>query len=577
MALKQVLRNRPQLKRRQIFNRAVIGVTAAYLGSLGLIFYFNTYTKTSTANALSGYKFRKSINIDSSFVTGNKDLKNYKLLIQHRDADLKHVSFGGHVEDMNGNDIHFTDKSGKEELNFEIESYNETSGEITAWVTIPVLNHNNSTTLFMYYGNPISIENSSKNTWEKKYKAVYHLRATGMDVSSYSNHASLNGTKTTLGMFANAQSFDGIDDYIKIDYASELSINDSLTISAWIKPSSFNKSYQCILGKQYGGSYQDNVFLGINSKRKNIEFYTYDCGIEGLKNELTENEWYYVVAAAKDNKRILYINGIEVVRNEICNGPWLKDINPLSIGAQENSANENEYSDWFSGTIDEVRISNSYPNADEVKTEYYNYANPSQFYFIGKEEQFTSSNVQLLYFKSDVLKENTVMVEWATASEVNNLHYKVLRCNANGIFEEIETVPAGKGNELKTYKIIDTNPIAGKNQYKLLQQSNDGQISSFGPISVDNNFAEQIIGDLRILSSGSNQKVKLHFNCSVANELSLTIKNISGNTVVSRNINTEPGVNQIELETTAAMENGLYVAQFTGSGMETITAKVVKF
>lgn len=578
MAQKLVLRNRPRLKNRQVFNRAVIGVTCAYLATLGLIFYFNTYTTDMKADALSGYKFRKVIAIDSSFVMGDANIKNYKFLVQHRDADLKHISYGGHVEDINGNDIRFTDDSGKNELQFEIENYNENSGELTAWVNIPELHHNKKTELFMYFGNPISLGNNNTQPWDSEYKAVYHLNKNTADASNYTNDATNKGSKICDGKFGKAYQFDGVKNYLEINYASELSINDSVTVSAWVKPTEFNyKKWQCIIGKQYGDTYEDNLFLGINGKDKAAAFFTYDCGVQGNKNELLPREWYYMAATSKENLRILYINGIEVVRHKKCRGPWLKDINPMSIGAQENSEKPKEFSDYFYGIIDEVRVQNAFMSAEAIQTEYYNYSNPSDFYSVGKEEQFSASTVQLLYFKSEVLKENTIMIEWATATEINNQHFKVLRKNKAGEFIEIETVLAGTGNELETYKVIDTKPLPGKNQYKLVQQSNEGLLSSYGPISVENNFNNKIIGDLRLMSSPGNKKVNLHFNCSTSEEMHITLKGINGETILARDINTESGLNNIELDSAEALENGLYVAKFTGDNIKPITAKVVKF
>ncbi|NNC85227.1 MAG: DUF2341 domain-containing protein [Bacteroidia bacterium] len=578
MAQKLVTRNRPRLKNRQVFNRAVLGVTFAYLTTLGLIFYFNSYTTDMKADALSGYKFRKVIAIDSSFVMGDKNIKNFKFLVQHRDADLKHVSYGGHVEDINGNDIRFTDIDGKNELHFEIETYNENSGEITAWVNVPILYHNQTTKLFMYYGNPISLGNSNTQPWESEYKAVYHLNKNTADASSYTNDATNKGSKICDGKFGKAFQFDGVDDYLAINYASELSINDSVTVSAWVKPTEMMyKKWHCIIGKQYGETYEDNLFLGINGKDKASAFFTYDCGVQGNKNELNPREWYHFAATSKGNLRVLYINGIEIRRHKKCRGPWLKDINPMSIGAQENSEKAKEFSDFFYGIIDEVRVQNAFMSAETIKTEFYNYSSPSRFYIYGKEEQFSTSTVQLLYFKSEMLKENTIMVEWATATELNNQDFKVLRKNKTGEFVEIETVLAGKGNELETYKVIDTNPMPGKNQYKLVQQSTDGQLSSYGPISVENDFNNKVIGDLRLMSSPGNKKVNLHFNCSTSDEMHVTLKGLNGETILTKDINTESGLNNIELDTTGMLENGLYVAKFTGNNIKPITAKVVKF
>lgn len=82
--------------------------------------------------------------------------------------------------------------------------------------------------------------------------------------------------------------------------------------------------------------------------------------------------------------------------------------------------------------------------------------------------------VTLLSF--DAQKENqTVLLSWATASEVNNERFVVER-SADGIFFEAIGTVAGQGtsNSIAYYTLTDASPLQGFSYYRLMQYDYDG-------------------------------------------------------------------------------------------------------
>ena len=102
--------------------------------------------------AALGYSFQKAITIDHNKVSGGSDLINFPVVINittSPDRDqLKTVVNGGHVENVNGYDIIFTDAN-YNKLDHQVESYTATNGNLVAWVRIPVLSATVNTTVLM--------------------------------------------------------------------------------------------------------------------------------------------------------------------------------------------------------------------------------------------------------------------------------------------------------------------------------------------------------------------------------------------------------------------------------------------
>ena len=131
-------------------------------------------------------------------------------------------------------------------LDYEVESYNGTTGLLIAWVRIPSLNTisaSSNTTIRLYYGDS-SITSSLQNptgVWDSNYKAVWHLSdnaasAAVNDSTSNNNDgtaAANTSTKTAGGQINTALTFNGSSDYI---YSTTQFTNpQGYTVSAWFK------------------------------------------------------------------------------------------------------------------------------------------------------------------------------------------------------------------------------------------------------------------------------------------------------------------------------------------------------
>ena len=247
-------------------NSATSGATYCFrLTDAGTAGGFN-YSETKYGKATLGadllFGFRKPITIDRSKLSDPScavTLTNFPILYSVTDLDLRSTANGGNVTYSTGDDIIFraydsTTCGGTAwcGLDHEIEKYDETTGELIAWVRIPSLNTNaaaSDTVIYIYYGNS-DVATSTQNAsavWDSNYMGVWHLDespANGVaghddstgnpnDGTPQAFDGAAGSTTDAAGQISGADEFDGIDDYIVAPNSAGLTLTGDVSISAW--------------------------------------------------------------------------------------------------------------------------------------------------------------------------------------------------------------------------------------------------------------------------------------------------------------------------------------------------------
>lgn len=337
------------------------------------------------------YLYKQVITIDHTKVMGSSNLSSFPALINFTDANLKTIANGGHVANSNGYDIVFSaDADGTTLLDFEIERYDATTGEVIAWVRIPTLDYNDNTILYLFYGNALAINTVSNPTgvWDANYMGVYHLpngtTKNGADSTSNGRNGTFTGTSAVTGQIDGAVNFTASGDRLTF---SSISLSGVVyTISAWIKTpiaavsDGFNTLFR---GPLAGGDHQ---ILVRNSDNK---LGGYDnAGAGGFKDSgfvvtTLSAGWHYLVGVTNTTDTFVYIDGILVGTI-----PWKSSGAIDVIGNYYGSGLQQ----W--GYADEVRISTGVArSADWILTEYNNQSSPSTFYSISGEISTTVNAV----------------------------------------------------------------------------------------------------------------------------------------------------------------------------------------
>ncbi|MHA2334741.1 MAG: DUF2341 domain-containing protein, partial [Candidatus Hodarchaeales archaeon] len=339
------------------------------------------------------FRYRKNITINASEVSGN--LVNFPVLLNLTDSDLQDAN----KVQADGDDILFTDASGKK-LDHEIEIFNQSIGQLIAWVRVPILSGTSNTNITMYYGNnAVNSQENPTGVWNNSYDAVWHLSQDVSDSTSNNNDGTNFGSTDVSGKIANGQNFDGVDDYI--DVGSGTSINNlfsgGATISFWIKPSGWGENdYGRILDKATstgganGWGLHVDDYGGIPTRTIVFQrgFSTFR-GVWGAPTDsISLNQWQHVVIAydesSTSNDPIIYINGISQTINELeaPSGVASDDsAQSLRIGNYAGGTTRT-----FDGIIDNIQIHTNILSADWVLTEYENQNSPENFYSVSNEK-----------------------------------------------------------------------------------------------------------------------------------------------------------------------------------------------
>jgi hypothetical protein len=142
--------------------------------------------------------------------------------------------------------------------------------------------------------------------------------------------------------------------------------------------------------------------------------------------------------------------------------------------------------------------------------------------------------IELKYFKATTYG-SSVLIEWATLSELNNERF-IVEKTINGVEYEFvdEIIGAGNSNYEIKYQIIDDSPYYGDSYYRLTQEDFDGKTESFQLVGVtileydDKNMA--VYPNPCIL----DKKINVKFTGHEGDEILVVLMDIHGRTHYSK-------------------------------------------
>jgi len=344
----------------------------------------------------TAWSYRKPITLDRTDVphtdtnNTNNYLTDFPVLISTIDNDLI-FTLDGKVKKEDGSDIIFT-LPDKTPLNYEIESYDKTTGKLTAWVKIPQLNDANNTqdtVIYMYYGNASASANTTANiqgVWDTSFKMVQHMEESGTNpaISDSTSNASNSVSATwtpSIGQIGGGGSFNG-SQYIDIGSKTNLQSTTQKTMEFWMLNPNAESTTGAFLG--YLNVFEVTPWLSTNMRT------ILNTSVAGLRAiypavSTTQNVWQHIAVSydSSVNTLKIYKNGILVITDTTTfNGTIALNNTSFWIARSGNGLT------YFTGSLDEVRISNTARSADWIKTEYNNQSDPSSFYTTSPQESY---------------------------------------------------------------------------------------------------------------------------------------------------------------------------------------------
>ncbi len=176
--------------------------------------------------------------------------------------------------------------------------------------------------------------------------------------------------------------------------------------------------------------------------------------------------------------------------------------------------------------------------------------------------------VELMNFTATE-ESGAVVINWSTASELNNDYFSIQRSKDGREFETISQVEGvGTTKEISEYQFVDEKPHSGLSYYRLVQTDFDGTSETFRPVSVS--FAST---SSRAVSVYPNPLSGDHLFVSITEPAAGNIRvyNVNGETVWSEEV--DRFRNSLEIPLGDQVKKGVYFLTYQTQGFE----KTVKF
>jgi hypothetical protein len=158
--------------------------------------------------------------------------------------------------------------------------------------------------------------------------------------------------------------------------------------------------------------------------------------------------------------------------------------------------------------------------------------NPVSLQYIFVEVDFVAIvPVELTSFTASV-SEGSVVLNWETATELNNQGFEIERSTTVQGWEKIGYVPGfGTTTEPRSYSFVDANVVTGSYSYRLKQIDYDGTYSYSDEVGVEMDFTPNDYTLSQNFPNPFNPTTTIQFQVPEAGEVSIVIYDMLGQVV----------------------------------------------
>ncbi|HEX2923863.1 MAG TPA: LamG-like jellyroll fold domain-containing protein, partial [Chloroflexota bacterium] len=182
------------------------------------------------------------------------------------------------------------------------------------------------------------------------------------DLSGNGNSGSITGASWTYqGRFGNALSFNGSNSFVKVNSSDSLNLGADLTLEAWVYPTALG-GWRNVLLKEQSGDLTYGLYANTDSQRP--AGYIYVGGEVDTRgnSQLPLNSWTHLAVTHDGTYLNLYVNG-SLASTKTIAGSTPASAGPVEIGGDDL------WGEYFSGSIDEVRIYDRALSQTEIQTD----------------------------------------------------------------------------------------------------------------------------------------------------------------------------------------------------------------
>lgn len=178
-----------------------------------------------------------------------------------------------------------------------------------------------------------------------------------IDSSGNGHDGTLEGNAGwTEGKFGMALKLNGDPDRVVVPGSPELTGSDAMTVEMWVKAPQ-QAAYHIPLSKGLKGAGHWEIYLLADAG--NFSTYIPDLGDFGGSQSVTDDQWHHCAMVWDGSSIRLYVDG-ELTDDLEASGEIVADDQELHIG------NEWTNNNWYTGLLDEIRISDTALEVDEL-------------------------------------------------------------------------------------------------------------------------------------------------------------------------------------------------------------------
>jgi len=145
-------------------------------------------------------------------------------------------------------------------------------------------------------------------------------------------------------------------------------------------------------------------------------------------------------------------------------------------------------------------------------------------------------------------KNQTVEVNWTTASEINSDYFLIQRSASGQLFENIGSVQAaGNTTSLKDYSFFDYQPLKGTSYYRLQQFDFDGSNETSQMVAVKTRESAPASEILNLYTDPFHLNIHLVIQSTQSENVKLSIVDVTGRIVLSEQHSLQSGRNALTL------------------------------
>jgi hypothetical protein len=181
----------------------------------------------------------------------------------------------------------------------------------------------------------------------------------------------------------------------------------------------------------------------------------------------------------------------------------------------------------------------------------------------GTAPSFSTLPIELVSFASNCENNNTVSVNWTTASEHNSDYFIVEKSRDGSTWNELKKIAAGgNSTQLINYSVTDASDINGTVYYRLSQYDIDGASKVYDIVSTNCSAENELA--MVAYPNPSNGQFTVKIENAIGGNYTLGITDVQGKPIEQQIIQLETGTKVVKLNP-IGLKPGVYLLQIVNA------------